>query len=68
MEVLDTAGLKIPGLYASGIWYNYGMVDRIVFGVGDFYKGGSGMGVNASITTAKIAAESAVEYLDSLGA
>ena len=65
MEVLDVAGMKIPGLYASGIWYNYGMVDPIVFGVGDFYKGGSGMGVNASITTAKIAAASAVEWINS---
>jgi|GEM_PF-2016802 len=63
MEVQDVAGMTIPGLYASGIWYNYGMVDPIVFGVGDFYKGGSGMGVNASITTAKIAAASAVEYI-----
>lgn len=68
MEVMDLAQRKIPGLYAAGIWYNYGMVDPIVLGVGDYWKGGSGMGVNASITTAKIAAASALEYIQGMDA
>lgn len=67
MEVKDVDGIVIPGLYASGMWYSYGMVDYAVIGDGA-PTGGSGMGINSSITTSKIAGQAAAEYVKALPA